>query len=400
MKNWEIKKLGEIENCELIMGQSPLSESYNSDKNGLPFLQGKAEFQYVYPDPVKYTTKPIKIAEKNDILISVRAPVGDVNIAPYKLCIGRGLAAIRFKQDISKFYYFWFQSKKNFIDNLGMGSTFKAITIDQLKKLDLPIPPVPERKAIAEILSTVDDAIQKSDEVITRTERLKREMMNKLLTEGIGHTDFKETKIGEIPSSWEIILAEDICLKVTDGTHDSPKPQGVGKLLFTSKNIKNGKLVKESAYLISEEEYLKANSRSKVDTFDILLSMIGTIGETAIVLDSPVEFAIKNVGLFKLNGNTNLANWFYYFLNSPIAMKYIKTNIKGTTQNYITLESLKNFPIVIPPENERNKISEILMTIDKKLENEYNRKQKFIKIKKSLMNDLLTGKKRIKLNQS
>ncbi|MBS1551965.1 MAG: restriction endonuclease subunit S [Bacteroidetes bacterium] len=398
MNNWEIIKLGEIEDCDLIMGQSPLSESYNYTQDGLPFLQGKAEFKYIYPLPVKYTTEPIKIAEKNDILISVRAPVGDVNIAPYKLCIGRGLAAIRFQKDVSKFYFYWFQFKKNFIGNLGMGSTFKAITIDQLKKLDLPIPTQPEQKAIAEILTAVDDAIQKSDEAINRTERLKREMMNKLFSQGIGHKNIIETKIGKIPSVWEIKLAKDICLKVTDGTHDSPKPQSEGKLLFTSKNIKKGKLVKESAYLISEDDYVKANSRSKVDTFDILFSMIGTIGETAIVLDSPVKFAIKNVGLFKLNGNTNLSNWFYYYLNSQLAMKYIKSNVKGTTQNYITLESLKNFPIAIPPENEMNKISEILGTIDNKLKNEYNRKQKSITIKKSLMNDLLTGKKRIKTN--
>ncbi|MCS7144515.1 MAG: restriction endonuclease subunit S, partial [Archaeoglobaceae archaeon] len=90
-KDWEVVRLGEI--AEIIMGQSPPSSTYNEDKNGLPFLQGKMEFGEIYPSPKLYCSQPIKIAEANDVLISVRAPVGDVNLAFLRVCIGRGLAA-------------------------------------------------------------------------------------------------------------------------------------------------------------------------------------------------------------------------------------------------------------------------------------------------------------------
>jgi len=104
-ENWEVVRLGDKNLFELIMGQSPPSSSYNQNKKGLPFLQGKAEFGEIYPQPIKWCDKPIKVAEKNDILISVRAPVGDLNLADQKYCIGRGLAAIRLKNNVNSFFH-------------------------------------------------------------------------------------------------------------------------------------------------------------------------------------------------------------------------------------------------------------------------------------------------------
>lgn len=395
MNNWEIKKLGEIENCDLIMGQSPLSESYNSIKDGLPFLQGKAEFQYIYPEPVKYTTDPIKIAEENDILISVRAPVGDVNIAPYKLCIGRGLAAIRFKQDISKFYYYWFQSKKNFIDNLGTGSTFKAITIDQIKKLDLPVPPIGEQKVIAEILSTVDDAIQKSEKVISRTERLKRERMNRLLTQGIGHKNFKETKIGKIPSDWMVIDIKDLGEVVTGKTPSTfKKDYWTGQIPFiTPGDIDDNKYVKRTERKISKEAAEVTSRILPADT--ILVVCIGsTIGKIGLTTDDCISNQqINSVIIDKTKFNTH----FIYYLFSKISKK-IKS-FSGTAAVPIINKSLfERIKIAMPQLNEQKEIANILSDLDSKIELEKERKQKFINIKKSLMNDLLTGKKRVNLN--
>src|SRR3989344_5350268 len=96
--DWPTKKLGEI--AEVIMGQSPPSSSYNENGEGLPFFQGKAEFGDIHPTPIKYCNAPNRIAEKGDILISVRAPVGDINLAREKSAIGRGLSIIRAKQGI------------------------------------------------------------------------------------------------------------------------------------------------------------------------------------------------------------------------------------------------------------------------------------------------------------
>jgi len=181
-KDWKVTKLGEI--AKIIMGQSPPSETYNKDGVGMPFLQGKMEFGRIYPSPSMYTTKPIKIAEPNDILISVRAPVGDVNITPYRLCIGRGLAAIRLNPALAfnLFYFYYLQWSKNRLENLGKGSTFRAITLEDLKEFKVTCPPYNEQQKLAEVLSTVDKTIELYQYERSKLEKVKNGLMSVLLT--------------------------------------------------------------------------------------------------------------------------------------------------------------------------------------------------------------------------
>jgi type I restriction enzyme S subunit len=183
-KDWEVVKLGNKELATIIMGQSPPSSTYNREGKGLPFLQGKMEFGNIYPSPVLYCSQPIKIAEANDILLSVRAPVGDVNVAQYRLCIGRGLAAIRFNLNRANhwFYFYYFKKTKNFLENLGKGSTFKAITKEDLENLKVPYPPLSEQQKIAEILSTIDKKLELERKRKEKLERIKKGLMDLLLT--------------------------------------------------------------------------------------------------------------------------------------------------------------------------------------------------------------------------
>ena len=181
-KEWEVVRLKESKEIDLIMGQSPPGKSYNKKGEGLPFIQGKAEFGNMYPSPILWTTQPTKIAEEGDILISVRAPVGDVNICPYRLCIGRGLAAIRIKEGSNIFYFYWFQKEKQRIESIGKGSTFKAITKDELSNIFIPFPSLPEQQKIAEILSTVDKRLELLRNKKEKMERVKKGLMNDLLT--------------------------------------------------------------------------------------------------------------------------------------------------------------------------------------------------------------------------
>ncbi|MEM2153433.1 MAG: restriction endonuclease subunit S, partial [Nitrososphaeria archaeon] len=176
-KEWEIVRLKEI--AEVIMGQSPPSSTYNKEGVGLPFLQGKMEFGEIFPKPLVWCSEPIKVTEMNDILISVRAPVGDVNLAPYRLCIGRGLAAIRFNSERTsyKFYFYYLQKIKKFLENLGKGSTFKAITKEDLEDLKIVHAHLSEQHNIVEVLSVVDSAIELVDKIIWKTERLKKALM-------------------------------------------------------------------------------------------------------------------------------------------------------------------------------------------------------------------------------
>jgi len=181
-KDWKTEKLSSL--ATIIMGQSPPSTTYNKEGEGLPFIQGKMEFGKMYPSPTTYTSRPLKIAEKGDVLMSVRAPVGDVNIAPYKLCIGRGLAAIRFNPKMANnlFYFYYLQSIKSRLESLGKGSTFKAITKKDLEELRIVYPPLNEQKGIANILLTIDNAIELYYREKERLLRLRRGLMSVLLT--------------------------------------------------------------------------------------------------------------------------------------------------------------------------------------------------------------------------
>lgn len=169
-----------------------------------------------------------------------------------------------------------------------------------------------------------------------------------------------------VPEGWDVVLADKFCVKVADGTHDSPKVSEDGYLLVTSKNIKNGRLDLSSAYLISEQDYVEVNRRSKVHKWDVLYSMIGTVGESCLVTNEP-EFAIKNVGLFK-NKSESHGKWLNYYLKSPQAIAHLNSRLGGTTQKYITLGYLRAFPIPEPPANERDSIVSVLGSLDDKIE--------------------------------
>lgn len=165
-----------------------------------------------------------------------------------------------------------------------------------------------------------------------------------------------------IPKNWKKLEAEKYCFAVTDGTHDSPKQvEYNGIYLLTSKNITSGKLDYKNAYSISKKDFEKINKRSLVEKYDILFSMIGTVGESCIVDTDYINFAIKNVGLFKLNGDKVKAKWLNYFFKTADANLYIKQNLKGGNQKYIALNILRKFPVPIPPTlEEQQEIVDVL----------------------------------------
>ena len=170
-KGWAETTLSEI--AEVNMGQSPPGSSYNSDGIGLPFMQGSAEFGEHNPTPVKWCSLPAKIAEVGDLLISVRAPVGDTNIANQRIAIGRGLATIRGgKESITEFLRLLVQKNTaELIANSGTGM-FSSITGKNLKEFKVLMPPLGEQKRIVDVVSSVDayiDALQKQLKVMDST---------------------------------------------------------------------------------------------------------------------------------------------------------------------------------------------------------------------------------------
>ena len=162
--------------------------------------------------------------------------------------------------------------------------------------------------------------------------------------------------------------ADEFCFAVTDGTHDSPKPQLAGKKLITSKHLKGAYIDFDSANWIQEEDYKKIVLRSKVDQWDILYSMIGTIGNLYMEKNPNTEYACKNVGIFKFGGNKNNAYWLYYYLQSKNVRKYLNAQLRGSTQSYIPLGALREMPVIVPPKDVRIKIIYVLKSLDDKIE--------------------------------
>lgn len=162
------------------------------------------------------------------------------------------------------------------------------------------------------------------------------------------------------------IRADEFCDLVTDGTHDSPKRQQEGYYLITSKHIKGSEIDYDNAYKISESDYLQIIQRSKVDQWDVLISMIGTCGIAHIVTEEKPDFAVKNVGILK-TGSKKKALWLYYYLTSPQGKNYLETIKTGSTQPYISLSELRKMPILLPEEKKRDAICSFLLSIDEKI---------------------------------
>ena len=179
-EEWEVVRLGDV--STLIMGQSPPGSTYNTFGQGMPFLQGKAEFGAVHPRHIKYTTDPRKLAPSGSVLMSVRAPVGDVNIADIDYCIGRGLASISLKEGDNLFLFNLLTYLKPKIAKEGTGSTFKAINKSKLENFKIPLPPLPEQKKIAAVLSSIDDKIQAEENKKKALDDLFKTLLHDLMT--------------------------------------------------------------------------------------------------------------------------------------------------------------------------------------------------------------------------
>lgn len=166
----------------------------------------------------------------------------------------------------------------------------------------------------------------------------------------------------------QFVKASDYCESVVDGTHDSPKPCDEGFYLITSKHLLDYEINFASAYKISEADYNLITKRSSVKQWDILLSMIGTVGRVYIERNSNSEYACKNVGIFKCGGDRYKALWLYYVLKSPYCKQYISKVLAGSTQSYISLGNLRAFPVPVIADEKRNRIIEALSTLDDKIE--------------------------------
>jgi type I restriction enzyme S subunit len=400
-EEWEVVKLGEV--ADVIMGQSPPGSSYNEKGEGLPFLQGKAEFGSIHPKHIKYTTAPMKIAPKNSVLLSVRAPVGDVNIADIEYCIGRGLSSLSLENGNNIFLFYILSYLKGELEKEGTGSIFKAITKTKLMNFVIPLPPLPEQQKIAAVFTAVQEAKEKTQAVIDATKVLKKSMMKHLFTYGPVPTEeaanvpLKETEIGKVPEEWEVVKLGEI-FDIQQGKQLSAKESKEGKIkkpFLRTSNLNWGHIDISSV----DEMYftLEELKKLKLESGDILVCEGGDIGRTALYRGELAECAYQN-HLHRLRPKKNNVDveCFVFWMNHAINQKKMYTHSANrTTIPNLSSSRLKEFIFPLPPLPIQQKIASILSAIDAKIEAEENKKQALEDLFKTLLYNLMTAKIRV-----
>lgn len=295
-------------------------------------------------------------------------------------------------------YCYLSETVKREIVGLAAGAAQLNISGSQLEAIPVPVPPLPEQQKIAAILSSVDDVIEKTRAQIDKLKDLKTGMMQELLTKGIGHTEFKDSPVGRIPSSWDVVSLEQICIADAPITYGVLKPgpyvEG-GKPLLQIRDLDAGSIMPDSLHLISDDldyEY----RRSRVEPGDIVISLVGTVGRTAIIPEWLKEPNIhRNLGRIRTEHNRLV----YHFLQSSMALEQLGLRSSGSSQSALNLAALRQMLLPLPPNEEAIKITGCLDSIDQRISFAVRKYSKLVMNKKALMQDLLTGKVRVKIDE-
>ena len=212
---------------------------------------------------------------------------------------------------------------------------------EALLDMQLPIPSLTRQREIVSEYETLTNRIRLNNQMIQHLEATAQALYRKTFVDNID----KEN----LPKGWRMGIIDNIC-EVKDGTHDSPKPIDVGNPLITSVHLNPWSVSLGSAYFISAKDYRKICERSLVETGDILMSMIGTIGIVNYVLYEKVDFAVKNMAIFKTSQNSEYVEYVLFYLKSNEMKQYIAESTSGSTQGYVTLNTLRCMQIIIPDE--------------------------------------------------
>lgn len=281
----------------------------------------------------------------------------------------------------SKFFCFYLKTNQESLYNQCVSGSTNQIELSRSKllKFKIPLPPFPIQKKIAAILEKVEKLKQKREEADKKT----AEYLQSVFYEMFGDPVRNEKRL-------EIKKLNEIC-DVRDGTHDSPKYVEEGYPLITSKNLSGGFIDFSEVNLISKEDFDEVNKRSKVDAGDIIMPMIGTIGNPLIVPKNIQEFAIKNVALIKFT-KTDVSNIYIKFiLDSPYFNQVTKGDNRGGTQKFLALGDIRNMPIPLPSLPLQQKFSKIVEKIEKLKEKQKESKQKIDELFNVLMQKAFRG---------
>ncbi|HLS09106.1 restriction endonuclease subunit S [Lentibacillus sp.] len=353
--------------------------------------------------------------EKGDVLMTMEAPLGNVTQVPdnQRYILSQRVVAFKTINEIDNDYfkYYLMSSRfQNLLYRFSSGTTAKGISQKNLKPLSIAYPPKAEQQKIAAILSSVDEAIEKTEQIIDQTEQVKKGLMQQLLTKGIGHKEFKETSIGDIPENWKIIKFGDV-FEISSGLSFSRSQLGnsgyfylhygdihktykhfidiekdnswIPRIDIDKDKVKEGSLLREGDLVISDASEDTEGIGKSVVVKNIGLNVFISGLHTIVARD------LNNVFLKEFNG--------YLLLNS-IVRKQIRRIATGATVYGISKANLKEIYLPVPPKEEQRIISNLLVSVDEKIEKELVKKKKLNFIKQGLMQQLLTGKVRVPIN--
>jgi len=323
--NFEMVRLGDV--AEIISGQSPESKFYNSNKNGMPFYQGRTEFGDIYiGEPKTWTTKVTKIALKDDILMSVRAPVGPVNIATQEICIGRGIASIRPNEKISQSFLFCFlRSIQNEIKGSG-GAVFDSINRNQIMELKIPLPPLSIQQEIVNKIESYQKIIDGAKQIV---ENYKPQI--------------------DIDPEWEMVKLGEVCEIQRGG---SPRP--IDKYITNQSDgiswIKIGDVSKNDKYVLNTKQKILKEGLSKtrmVYDGDFILSNSMSFGRPYIV---KITGAIHDGWLLLRMKDIEKINqdFLYEILRSDIMIKQYERLATGGVVKNLNSKLVSGVEIPLP----------------------------------------------------
>lgn len=304
--------------CKINMGQSPDSSSYNENGEGIPFFQGNADFGERYPVTRVWCNAPTKIAQSEDILISVRAPIGALNYAKEKCCIGRGLAAITpDKSKVSLEFVYWFLKGKNAeLKSKGTGSTFKAISKKILEEILIPDVGFDKQHEYAQMLEKIYVIIQTRKQELQKLDELIQSRFVELFGDSIKN-----------PKGWEVVKLSECLERIDNGksfTCDSNAREGVFPAILKLSAATYGDYRPyENKALLDEKQFVES---VEVHRGDLLFTRKNTpdlVGMAAYVFETPEKLMMPDL-IFRLVTNERMTPTFLWqLINNKIGRAHV-----------------------------------------------------------------------------
>lgn len=352
-------KLGDV--CQITMGQAPSGSFYNEKGQGYALIAGAGDFGQKKPIPKKYTTKASKLSKLGDIILCIRATIGDLNWSDKEYCLGRGVAGLRGKESLDQgFLWHCLNYNRNALSSKGTGSTFKQISRNHIEELIIPLPPIEEQRRIADILDKADGIRQKRKQAIKLAENFLRVTFLEMFNNPVKNP--KNLKKAPITELAEIITG--FAFKSNDYVGDSLE----SVRLCRGANTLTG-------YLDwGDTKFWPKNKLEKLDNYlikagDIILAMdrpwISNGLKVCIFPENQREtYLVQRVARLRPRCES-YTNYIYSCIKSPAFEKHCRPT--ETTVPHISPVELKNFEVLIPNSELMDKYHSIASTINNSL---------------------------------